>query len=158
MELYTHNQINRELCGRVCELSEGAAIIQLITTETMQVDKSGLTSFDMVMTKSGGLKISGVETSIGNGNSAKLDHYIKGLVFNKENGKTQALVNLKNPNAVDITLYQFTGKGGSQVDGSGVIGSKNINVFKNPKSDKIRILFTIYLEIFRFIAIINDSA
>ncbi len=42
MHLTTHQTISPELCGRVKELDEGRAEVELVTTEVMAADDSGL--------------------------------------------------------------------------------------------------------------------
>ena len=42
MNIETHNNIDQELCGKPLELGEGYSRVELLTTERMAVDKTGL--------------------------------------------------------------------------------------------------------------------
>lgn len=42
MEIITHQKINQELCGRPLEVKEGYSRVELVTTESMVADQSGL--------------------------------------------------------------------------------------------------------------------
>lgn len=42
MEIITHQKINQELCGRPLEVKEGYSRVELLTTESMAADQSGL--------------------------------------------------------------------------------------------------------------------
>jgi uncharacterized protein (TIGR00369 family) len=42
MHIETHKSINQELCGKPIELGEGYSLVELLTTEQMAVDETGL--------------------------------------------------------------------------------------------------------------------
>ena len=42
MEIYTHQEIDRQLCGEPAEMAEGYCRVRLVMTESMITDNSGL--------------------------------------------------------------------------------------------------------------------
>ncbi|MDZ7830348.1 MAG: PaaI family thioesterase [Desulfobacterales bacterium] len=42
MEIYTHQQIDRQLCGEPVEMADGYCRVRFLTTESMITDDSGL--------------------------------------------------------------------------------------------------------------------